>query len=104
MSATAELEQLQKKKIELENEWASLEQKEKSLGENIKILKEKMAVHDLQEKVKAKHAFVEQLESTKKDLEQKLSSPQEKREPHPMPKAPAPQTAEKAQEPQKQPV
>ncbi len=93
MSTTAELEQLQKKKTELENEWASLEQREKSMGESIKILKEKMAVHDLQEKVKAKRAFVEQLESTKKDLEQKLSSPQEKREPPPTPKAPAQQTA-----------
>ena len=96
MSATAELEQLQKRRTELENAWKSMEQKEKTLGENIKILEEKLAVQALEEKIKAKNAALAKLESTKSDLEKKLQAPQEKPKPSPSPtqKPPAPQPAQ----------
>lgn len=78
MSSSTQLEQLQRKKAELENALRSLDEKEKNLGASMTITEEKWAVHELEEKVKAKRAIVEQLESKKRELENKLKEPQKK--------------------------
>ena len=78
MSSSTQLEQIQKKRAELENELRSLEEKEKDLEASVKIVEEKRIVEDLEEKVKAKRAVVEKLESKKRELEKKLGEPQKK--------------------------
>ena len=105
MSVSTQLEQIQKKKAELKNELQSMEHKERGLGESIKVLEEKMMIHDLEERVKAKRAIVERLEFRKRDLEKRLKEPQKKPEPSPVPHmptpTPAPHGAEKTEEPQR---
>jgi len=105
LSLSTQLEQIQKKKAELKNELQSMEQKERALGEGIKVLEERMTIHDLEERVKAKRAVVERLEFRKRDLEKRLKEPQKKAEPSPMPHRPtptsAPQAAEKVEEHQR---
>jgi len=105
LSLSTQLEQIQKKKAELKNELQSMEHKERALGESIKVLEERMTIHDLEERVKAKRAVVERLEFRKRDLEKRLKEPQKKPEPSPMPHrpspTPAPQATEKTEEPQR---
>ncbi len=103
LSVSTQLEQIQKKKAELKNELQSMEHKERGLGESIKVLEEKMMIHDLEERVKAKRAIVERLEFRKRDLEKRLKEPQKKPDPSQMPHrpTPAPQAADKAEEPQR---
>lgn len=76
MSATAELEQLQKKRTELENEWTSLEQKEQMMKENARKLVEQVSAL-----LEEKKAALEKLELALKDLEKKLVELQENRRP-----------------------
>jgi len=67
-----ELEEMGTRKIELENELQSLNGREKTLIERISSIEEKMALHDLDKKVKAKREAVNQLECRIKELEAKL--------------------------------
>lgn len=90
MSATAELEMLQKKRRELENEQTSLEQKEQATKENVRKLFEKLTVQ-LEEKIKAKNEVIEKLESLKRDLEKRLDELQDNRESSLMPKEARPE-------------
>jgi chromosome segregation ATPase len=71
MSATVELEQPQKKRAELEDECASLDQKIQAMKEDVRKLEEEVTAK-LEEKVRAKRAAFEILESTKKDFEKKI--------------------------------
>ena len=86
-----EIENLRARKERLTDELQNEEQKEKSLQEDIEILEEKIEVRDLEKKLEAERESVKQLESrkselrdkwdqpaqdTKKDEEQKESSPQ----------------------------
>lgn len=64
-----EIETLRSKKEELKCELEAEIQKEKSLEENIKILEEKLAIRDLEEKLEAKRESVKKLESIKNELE-----------------------------------
>jgi chromosome segregation ATPase len=63
----------------LENELASLSQKEKSLENDLRTLEEKI-IGQLKEEIKAKKSVLSNLESRKSDLEKKLSELQEKPE------------------------
>ncbi len=101
MSLSAELEQLEKKRAELKSEWESIEHREKTLANSVKILEEKLAVQELEETVKARRAALEQLENKKMNLEKKLKVPQKNPEPSPMPQKPTAtsEVIEKMEEP-----
>jgi len=77
MSETIALSELQIKRRELENELASLSQKEKSLENGLRTLEEKI-IDQLKEDVKAKKSVLSNLESRKSDLEKKLNELQGK--------------------------
>jgi len=70
-----EIETLRSKKEELKCELEAEIQKEKSLEENIKILEEKLAIRDLEEKLGEKRESVKQLESIKAELENQFNQP-----------------------------
>ena len=72
---STQLEQIHRPKAELEKELRRLEEKERNLGASIKVTEEKRAVQELEEKLKAKRAIVEQLESRKRNLENRLNEP-----------------------------
>ncbi|MCK5562595.1 hypothetical protein KAI30_00355 [Candidatus Bathyarchaeota archaeon] len=72
---STQLEQIHRTKAELEKELRRLEEKERNLGASIKVTEEKRAVQELEEKLKAKRAIVEQLESRKRNLENRLNEP-----------------------------
>jgi predicted RNase H-like nuclease (RuvC/YqgF family) len=102
MSSSTQLEQIQQKRAELENELRSLEEKEKNLGASIKITEEKRVIQELEEKVKAKRAVVEKLESKKRELEKKLGEPQ-KKEPMEVTVKVAPNRDHQSEKPEEQP-
>lgn len=52
MSLPAELEQLHEKKVELEDELQSIWKEERALKEEVKVLKEKLAVQELEERLR----------------------------------------------------
>lgn len=70
-----EIETLRSKKEELKCELEVEMQKEKSLEENIKILEEKLAIRDIEEKLEAKRESVEKLESIRNELELQFNQP-----------------------------
>jgi len=77
MSETIGLSELQIKRRELENELASLSQKEKTLESDLRTLEEKI-IHQLKEEIRAKKSALSSLEARKNDLERKLSELQGK--------------------------
>ncbi len=103
--SSSQLEQIEKKRVELKNELQYIEQKERTLGESIRILEEKLAIRELEDRVKLKRQAMERLASRKRDLERRLSEPQPKPQPsqtpHKPPQTPTPQVAQKVTEPQK---
>jgi len=62
----------------LKSALVSLEKKEKTLGEDLKILEEKVAIQEIEEKVNAKRAVVEQLQKKRGTLEKKLGPTEKK--------------------------
>jgi len=72
---TMEIETLRTKKEELKCELEAEIQKEKSVEENIKILEEKLAIQDLEEKLQEKRESVRKLESIRADLENQYNQP-----------------------------
>ena len=74
MSMSTQSEELQKKRAQLENELRSFDEKEKTIGTSMKVLEEK-EVRELEDKVKAKRAVVEQMEAKKRNLENQLGKP-----------------------------
>ena len=70
-----EIETLRSKKDGLKCELEAEIQKEQSLEENIKILEEKLAIRDLEEKLGAKRESVKNLESIKAELENQFNQP-----------------------------
>jgi chromosome segregation ATPase len=79
MSTSAVSEQPEKKRAELENEWALLEQKMQAMKEEMRKLDERMTAK-LEEKVKARRAAFKKLESQKKDMENRLKELEENQE------------------------
>ena len=67
-----EIEDLQKKKAELEFQLHSIEEKEKTLEERARLLEEKLAIQQLEEKLRLKMEAVENLEARINELERKL--------------------------------
>ncbi|MEM3617081.1 MAG: hypothetical protein QXJ31_04125 [Candidatus Bathyarchaeia archaeon] len=67
-----EIEDLQKKKAELEFQLHSLEEKEKTLEERARLLEEKLAIKELEQRVRIKTESIEKLESRINELEQRL--------------------------------
>jgi len=57
-----EIEDLQKKKAELEFQLRSLEEKEKTLEERARLLEEKLAIKELEQKLRIKTESIEKLE------------------------------------------
>ena len=72
MSMSTQLEELQKKKAQLENELGSVDEEVSAIGASLELLEEKVEVRELEDKVKAKRAVVEQLEAKKRNLENQL--------------------------------
>jgi len=94
LSDAAKLEQLQKKKAELETTLKSLRDKEKTLGADVKILEEEVAIQEIEEQLKAKRAIVKRLETKQRGLKKRLKSPKKKAKK----KAPAEEESEEQQE------
>ncbi len=103
MSETVELEQLAKKRTKLEDDWASVVQKESTLKDDVKGLEEKLQAQ-LAGKIEAKNASVEKLESTKRDLETRLKELQKSPESFQTPNTLETETAEQVEEQQEQPA
>jgi hypothetical protein len=70
-----ELERLQKLKAELESRLVAVEDEQKTVEENVKILREKVAIRELEKKAKEKRDVVVSLRIEKKELEDKLKEP-----------------------------
>ncbi len=70
-----ELERLQKLRAELESRLVAVEDEQKTVQENVKILREKAAIQELEKKVKEKQDVVASLRIKKKELEDKLEDP-----------------------------
>lgn len=78
MSVWHELEDIKRKKADLEFQLRSMEEREKALEERVKILEEKLEIQELEHHLKAKHKAVEHLESKARDLQKRLKNPQGK--------------------------
>lgn len=74
-SSKNELERLQKLRAELESRLAALEDDEKTVEEDITVLREKAAVEDLKRKIKEKGDALSSLRVEKKELEDKMKEP-----------------------------
>ncbi len=71
-----EIETLRNRKEELKSELETEIQKEQSLGNEIKILEEKLAIRDLEQKLDERRESVKKLESIKTTLESQYGQPQ----------------------------
>lgn len=102
--SSSQLDQIEKKRVELKSELQAIEQRERTLGESIRMLEEKLAIRELEDRVRVKRQAMERLESRKRDLERRLSEPQPKLQPSPThhrpQQTPTPQVAQKREEPQ----
>jgi len=79
-----ELERLQKVRTELESRLAAIEDEHKTVEEDIRVLREKAAIRELEKKMKEKGDVVAGLRIEKKELEDKMKEPNkfsEKKEP-----------------------
>jgi uncharacterized phage infection (PIP) family protein YhgE len=102
MSETA-LETLHKKRTELENQWSSQLQKQKTLEDNIKALEEKVQAQ-LQQKIKTEDQVLDTLEAKRKDLEKRLQELQEQQATSQNLEAPTPENTETTEQVQEQPM
>jgi len=79
MSESKELERLQNRRAELEEESRALEEQQKNLEETTKKLEEKIAIEALENNNKTMRESITKLESKVNELEQKLrETPEEK--------------------------
>lgn len=76
MIDTKELERLQNRRAELEEESSSLEDQQKNLENKVKTLEERIRINELENTNKAKQETIIQLESRMRELEQKLKTPE----------------------------
>jgi predicted nucleic acid-binding Zn-ribbon protein len=70
-----ELEKLQKLRTELESRLAEIDEKRETEEENVKVLREKVAIRELEEKISAKQDSLAGLRIEKNELEDKLKAP-----------------------------
>jgi uncharacterized coiled-coil protein SlyX len=84
MSLAKEIEQLQNRRAELEQESHSLEEEQKNLEQRTKMLEERIAIQELNSGNKMKKEAISQLRSQMDELEQRLKGmPEEYRTPKP---------------------
>jgi len=79
-----ELERLQKLRTELESRLAAIDDEHKTVEEDIRILREKVLIHELEKKMKEKGDAVAGLRIEKRELEDRMKNPNkfsEKKEP-----------------------
>jgi hypothetical protein len=69
---TKELERLQKVRAELESRLAAIEDEQKTVGEDVMVLREKVAIRELEKKMKEKRDVVASLRIEKNELEGKM--------------------------------
>ena len=72
MSIWNELQDLRKKKAELEFQVHSLEKKERTLLERTQLMKEQLEIQELEDRLKTKHDTVEQLEVKIEEMERRV--------------------------------
>lgn len=76
LAMLTEVEDPERKKVELEDELQLLTEREKALEEDVKTLEVEVAVRKLEEKIKAKQEAVEKLETKKSELEKEMKEPE----------------------------
>jgi predicted nucleic acid-binding Zn-ribbon protein len=74
LSSTTELEGLLKEREQLTRTLQAIVNEEKHLGQELRIVQEKIAVAELREKIKAKRAVVEQLRYKVTELKKRLNA------------------------------
>lgn len=70
-----ELERLQKVRTELESRLVTIEDQQKDVEEDVRLLREKVAIRELEKKIREKGEAVAGLRNEKKELEDKLKEP-----------------------------
>jgi prophage DNA circulation protein len=70
-----EMEKLQKLRTELESRLAVIEDEQQTVEENIKVLREKAAIRELEKTMRAKQDALASLRIEKKELEDTLKAP-----------------------------
>jgi hypothetical protein len=102
LSASKELEELQNKRTNLEEQSRSLEEKEKALEERVKIVEEKLAIQELEDHNQTKLDAVKNLEAKISELEKRLKKPFKEPQPEsfkpPEEPTPTPEIAETVKE------
>jgi len=73
--SSQELERLQKLRTELESRLAAIDDEQKTVEEDVRVLREKLAIRELEEKMREKRDAVASLRIEKNELEEKLKSP-----------------------------
>jgi hypothetical protein len=73
-----EMEKLQKLRTELESRLAVIENEQRNVEENIKVLREKAAIRELEKTMRAKQDALANLRIEKKELEDKMKAPNKK--------------------------
>lgn len=78
MSLVTELEQLQRKKLELKDRLNSIEETEKTLVVRMKVLEERLVIQALEKQIQVKLASIEKLKSRMRELQDRLGKPQKR--------------------------
>jgi hypothetical protein len=86
LTPSKEIEELQSRRANLEEESRQLDDKERELDERVKILEEKLAIQALEEHNRTKLDAIKNLEAKMCELEQKVKTPKPK-EPEAEPEA-----------------
>ena len=73
-----ELEKLQKLRTELESRLAVIADEQRNVEENIKVLREKAAIRELEKTMRTKQDALANLRIEKKELEDKMKAPNKK--------------------------
>jgi len=73
-----EMEKLQKLRTELESRLAVIADEQRNVEENIKVLREKAAIRELEKKMREKQDALANLRIEKKELEDKMKAPNKK--------------------------
>jgi len=72
MSTTTGLEELLREKAQLQDDLQSLCKDEKHFAQELRLVEEKIAVRELEDKIKAKHEVINNLVSKKRKLEDRV--------------------------------
>lgn len=70
-----ELERLQKLRTELESRLEAIDDEQKTVEENVKLLREKLVIRELEEKMREKRDMIASLRIEKNELQERLKKP-----------------------------